>query len=164
VNIHDAWGKGRVELVEIPTRSDANDNVVAYWVPEQLPELGKPISFAYRLHWYGDDPTRPPGGRVVSTRRDHAGTDDLHRFVVDFDGRKLQSLPAETVLRGVITVASGPNMADVVEQHVVKNVATGGWRLVFKVKTKTNDPTELRAYLDYGGEALTETWSYVIRP
>ena len=28
---------GRVELVEIPTDSDANDNVVAYWVPAEAP-------------------------------------------------------------------------------------------------------------------------------
>ena len=164
VNVHDAWGKGRVEVVEIPTRSDANDNVVTYWVPEQLPEVGKPITFAYRTQWYGDDPTRPPGGRVVATRRDRAGSEDLHRFVVDFDGKKLQSLDADTVLRGVITVASGPNQADVVEKHVVKNPVSGGWRLVFKVKPKTNDPIELRAFLDMGGEALTETWSYVLRP
>ena len=26
------WGKGAVELVEIPTDSETNDNVVAYWI------------------------------------------------------------------------------------------------------------------------------------
>src|SRR6266480_8079722 len=32
------WGAGSVELVEIPTPSDTNDNVVAYWVPEKMPK------------------------------------------------------------------------------------------------------------------------------
>ena len=164
MTIREPWGKGHAELVEIPTRSDVNDNIVAYWVPEFLPDLGKPISFSYRMYWYGEDPTRPPGGRVVSTRHDRAGTEDLHRFVVDFEGKKLEALPAETVLRAVVSIASAPETAEVVEQHVVKNTVTGGWRLVFKVKPNTNDPVELRAFIDYGGDALTETWSYVIRP
>ena len=29
-----AWGPGRVELVEIPTDDEVNDNVAAYWVPD----------------------------------------------------------------------------------------------------------------------------------
>ncbi|CAJ0947330.1 unnamed protein product [Ranitomeya imitator] len=32
------WGKGRIELVEIPTNDETNDNIVAYWTPDQLPE------------------------------------------------------------------------------------------------------------------------------
>src|SRR5206468_5656900 len=37
------WGAGFVELVEIPTPSDTNDNVVAYWVPQKAPkpEIGR---------------------------------------------------------------------------------------------------------------------------
>jgi len=34
------WGAGRVELVEIPTNSDTNDNVVGFWVPEKPPKPG----------------------------------------------------------------------------------------------------------------------------
>src|SRR5262249_33923364 len=49
------WGPGRVEVVEIPTNDDRNDNIVAYWVPEQQPVPGQPVSFAYQISWYGDD-------------------------------------------------------------------------------------------------------------
>jgi len=28
------WGKGGVELVEIPTDEEIHDNIAAYWVPE----------------------------------------------------------------------------------------------------------------------------------
>src|SRR5262249_38918196 len=31
------WGSGRVELVEIPAKTDTNDNIVAYWVPATGP-------------------------------------------------------------------------------------------------------------------------------
>ena len=158
------WAKGRVELVEIPTKSDTNDNIVAFWVSDAAPVLGKPLTFAYTLAWFGDDAARFAGGRVVSTRRDRAGSSDKYRFVVDFEGADLAALPATTVLRAVISVASGEESAELLDQQVVKNPATGGWRLSFRVRPKRSDPIELRAFLDKGGQSLTETWSYVLLP
>lgn len=155
------WGAGNVELVEIPTKSDTNDNIVAFWVSEKPAKAGDMVAFAYALNWYGDDPTRPPGGRVVATRRDRGIAEGVSRFVVDFAGKELDALPAGTVLRGVVSVASKEDAAEVLEQQVVKNPATGGWRLTFQVRAKKT-PVELRAFLDQGGNALTETWSYVL--
>jgi glucans biosynthesis protein len=158
------WGKGRVELVEIPTKSDTNDNIVVYWVPELQPKPGTAYAFAYMINWYGDDPTRPPGGRVVATRHDRGTVEGAHRLVVDFNGKQLEALPADTVLRGAVTIASGPDSAELLDQTVVKNPVTGGWRLTFQVRPKGREPIELRAFLDKGGDTLTETWSYVIQP
>jgi glucans biosynthesis protein len=158
------WGDGRVELVEIPTKSDTNDNVVAFWVPEKSPKPGEPAAYSYTMFWYGDDPTRPPGARAVATRRDRGTVDNAYRFVVDFVGKKLESLPADTVMRGVVTIASGADSAELLDQHVVKNEVTGGWRLTFQVRPKGKEPVELRAFLDKGGDALTETWSYALLP
>lgn len=158
------WGDGRVELVEIPTKSDTNDNIVAFWVPDKPPKPGEPVAFAYTMYWYGDDPTRSPGARVVATRRDHGTVEDAYRFVVDFAGKQTEALPADTVLRGVVTVASKEDSAEVLDQQVVKNPVTGGWRLTFQVRPKRKEPVELRAFIDKGGDALTETWSYVILP
>jgi len=156
------WGAGWVELVQIPTPSDRNDNVVAYWVPERAPKPGEPGVFSYTLHWYGDDPTRPPGGRVVATRRDTSGAKDAQRFVIDFAGKKLAAIPADRVLHGVVTVAGGEEAGELLDEHVVKNPVTGGWRLTFQARPKKREPLELRAFLEQDGEALTETWSYVI--
>lgn len=159
------WGEGQVELVEIPTRNDANDNIVAFWVPDKRPEPGKPMSFAYDIHWYGEDRDRPPGGRVIATRRDSGTSKGAHRFVIDFAGGKLESFPAETVLRAMITVGSGKEMQEeLLEQHLTKNPVTGGWRLAFQVRPKNSAPVELRAFLQKGDDALTETWSYVVSP
>jgi glucans biosynthesis protein len=120
------WGKGRVELIEIPTKSDVNDNIVAFWVPAEAPKPGAPFAFAYTMSWYGDDAKLPPGGRVVATRRDFGTTEDAQRFVVDFDGVKLNKLPADTVLRAVVSIAGGEDSATVIEQQVIKNPVTGG--------------------------------------
>jgi periplasmic glucans biosynthesis protein len=158
------WGEGRVELVEIPTKSDTNDNVVAYWVPNTVPEPGKMGAWSYTMYWYGENPNVSPGGRVVATRRDRGTVDGAYRFVIDFAGKKLDSLPDDTVLRGVVTIASGDETAQLLDQQVVKNPVTGGWRLSFQIKPLRGDPVELRAFLDQGGNSLTETWSDVIVP
>jgi glucans biosynthesis protein len=159
-----AWGEGRVELIEIPTKSDTNDNVVTYWVPNNMPEPGKMGAWSYTVYWYGESASVSPGGRVVATRRDRGTADGAYRFVVDFAGKKLESLPADTVLRGVVTIASGDDTAELLDQQVVKNPVTGGWRLTFQAKPSGSNPVELRAFLDQGGNSLTETWSGVIQP
>ena len=73
-------------------------------------------------------------------------------------------MPAEEVLRGVVTVAGGDEAAELLDQHVMKNPHVKGWRLSFQIRPKKREPIELRAFLDRGGEVLTETWSYCIVP
>jgi glucans biosynthesis protein len=110
---------------------------------------------------FGEDPRLPPAGRVVATRRDGGTREDTQRFVVDFAGKILQSLPADTVLQGVVTVGEGGELA---EQQVGKNPVNGTWRLTFQVRAPGGNPVEMRAFLRQGEEALTETWSYVLEP
>jgi len=158
------WGDGQLELVQIPTKSDTNDNIVAFWTPTKPPKPGELVAFAYTMSWFDDDPARPPGGRAISTHRDRGTAEDAYRFVVDFAGKKLDVLPENTVLRGVVSVASGEASAELIDQQVVRNPITKGWRLTFQVRPKKKQPVELRAFLDKGGEALTETWSYALQP
>jgi periplasmic glucans biosynthesis protein len=164
IQTRGGWGDGHVELVELPTDSDINDNIVAYWVPQRQPKPGEPVSFSYSMYWYGDDPTRPPAGRVVATRQDWGALENVHRFVLDFEGEALKALAGDRPPRGVVTIAGGDEAAELVDQHVVKNPVTGGWRLTFQVRPKKAAPVELRAFLERGGQVLTETWSYAILP
>jgi glucans biosynthesis protein len=159
------WGAGRVELVQIPTRSDVNDNVVAYWVPGRpQPPRGEAMDYAYELVWYGEDSRWPPAGRAVSTRRDRGSHEDAWRLVVDFEGPGLAELPADAVLQGVVTVGTREGEGELIEQQVIPNEVTGGWRLVFQVRPSGGSPLELRAFLRRGEDVLTETWSYLLEP
>jgi periplasmic glucans biosynthesis protein len=159
------WGKGTVRLVQIPSADELMDNVVAFWVPDVLPKPGEPLAFAYTLRWYGDDPSRPPGGRVTATRRDHGaiGTPKKGaRWVLDFEGGTLGALRDDAAPNGVVTAGSGATLFD---QHVTRNPVTNGWRLTFQMEPKDQrQPVELRAYLERNGEVLTETWSSVWLP
>jgi glucans biosynthesis protein len=158
------WGPGRVELVEIPTDKDIHDNINAYWVFDNVPPIPEPISFAYRLSAYGDDTTRPPAGRATATRREPGRAASHYRFVVDFEGKQLEKIPADDVLRAVVSVAGGEERGRIVSQYVIKVPSTGGWRLGFEVEATSREPLELRAYLDKAGSALTETWAYTAAP
>jgi glucans biosynthesis protein len=161
---HGDWGAGQVRLVEIPTTNEKLDNVVAFWVPAKLPGPGQSLAFSYALHWYLDDPGRPPGGRVVATRRDRGTVDtprDGYRWVIDFAGPALAALGPADAPRAVVTAGSGARLSD---EHVYKNPVTGGWRVSFQMKPKDATPVELRAYLERGGDVLSETWSSVWLP
>jgi glucans biosynthesis protein len=155
------WGRGRVEIVEIPTRNDTNDNVVAMWVPE-APATGM-VEISYRIAWFGEDKEAAPSARIVGTRRDRGNLPDVHRFVIDFEGPGIAKLPDDAVLQGVISIAGSPE-SQIVGQQVMKNPVTDGWRLVFQVRPSGSEPVELRAFLQRGESVLTETWSYLLQP
>jgi periplasmic glucans biosynthesis protein len=160
------WGKGQIKLVEIPSPKETNDNIVAYWVPRNLPPLGQPIEIAYRIHFQSDDPLDAGSGRVTATRVGAGDKEDLKRFILDFDGGKLKEVPANAAIKPVISV--GPD-GQLVQQNILKNSVTGGWRVAFQVKPPKDKPLQLRAFLQYEKDALvkdtlTETWSYLLQP
>jgi glucans biosynthesis protein len=161
------WGKGRVELVQIPTPDELNDNIVAYWVPDQLPGPGKPINFDYRLFWTGGETEsqRPPLSWVVQTRRGNGymrKPDDSIALFVDFEGPIFKKLPANTKID--IRLSADTN-TEVLESHAYRNPATGGWRAAIRVKRiDDKKPIEMRGYLQTNNTTLSETWSYILPP
>ena len=53
------WGKGMVQLVEIPTDDEIHDNICAYWLADKPTRAGDALSFRYRLHWLDAEPDFP---------------------------------------------------------------------------------------------------------
>ncbi len=162
------WSNGHVELVEIPTDTEVNDNIVSYWVPDAAPEPGVPIRARYLLVAFLDNPNWPPGGRVASTR---IGTDrrpgDVNSgnpggrlFVVDFVGGDLPFLNADQPVGAVVETSSGR----IAFAHALRNPAIGGWRAFFDFVPDNDQSAVLRCFLNHRGHALTETWSYLWTP
>ncbi|HZR81402.1 MAG TPA: glucan biosynthesis protein G [Candidatus Binatia bacterium] len=156
-----AWGPGRIELVEIPTKSDTNDNVVVYWVPAAEARPGQPLELAYRLSWYGEDLARPPLARTLATRRDRGANGESERFVIDFSGPELDAIPPGEVVHARVTARRAGENVDLLGQHLVKNPLLGGYRLTLEVR---GGPADLRAALERNGQPVTETWAYRIAP
>jgi glucans biosynthesis protein len=160
-----SWGRGRVELVQIPVPDETNDNIVAYWVPERLPRPRRPFEYGYRILWQKDRETRPPVGWVRETRRGrgYVKTDDgsleLH---VDFEGPSLARLPASAPMEAAVWI---DNNGELLERHLRRNEVTGGWRSVVRFRRLDRaKPTELRTHLTNGVDLLSETWSYILPP
>ncbi len=162
------WGRGAVMLVEIPTRDETMDNVVAFWNPAAKPQRGEELLFAYRLDWCRDSPvspglattgaTRTGIGGVVGQRRTHFSW----RFVVDFFGGDLQMLtdadrviPVISASRGRIEIASARPLRPL-----------NGWRAMFDLAPTdpSTEPIDLRLFLSFDGQPLTETWIYQYTP
>ncbi|OCR26907.1 glucan biosynthesis protein G [Pseudomonas syringae] len=150
------WGKGTVDLVEIPTADETNDNIVAFWKPETLPAPGEPMNFNYRLHWTMDEKSihSPDLGWVKQTLRSLGDvkqsnlvrqTDGSVAFQVDFVGPVLARLPEDKTIRSQVITDDN---TDLVENNLRYNPVTKGYRLTLRVKVKdTNKPIEMRAYL-----------------
>jgi glucans biosynthesis protein len=155
------WGKGFVKLVEIPSRKETNDNMVAYWMPASLPPLGKPFEIAYRIHFQSHDPLDPGSGRAIATRMGVGDRPEWKRIVVDFEGDKIKALSSSTPVKAVITLGQDGQL---MQQTVLRNAVTRGWRLSFQVKPANGKPLELRAFLQNGKDVISETWSYQLEP
>ncbi|HEY1560019.1 MAG TPA: glucan biosynthesis protein [Caulobacteraceae bacterium] len=154
------WGEGAVELVEIPTHREIDDNIVAFWSPATLPAPGQTIHVAYRLHWSDEEPTAVGAAKVVATRFGVAGRPGqpplagARKFVVDFAGGRLAELTRAGGVQASVALSHGSpsNLA----AYPVEGAAR--WRLIFDAPLGKGDTLDLRAFLRLNGEALTETW------
>jgi glucans biosynthesis protein len=171
------WGPGRVELIQIPTKNEKNDNIVAFWTPAQELIPNRPQMYRYRMNWFSSENGRQHAlGYVVATRT-AAVDDDKRKVVIDFTGGRLSNLPtvlpADAPLEPVITVQGE---GEIIESQLYPSVPANGWRLVFVVKRKgrstlekvmpagvNQTPIEMRAHIQQAGQVLTESWSYAIQ-
>ncbi|HTH95545.1 MAG TPA: glucan biosynthesis protein G [Rhodocyclaceae bacterium] len=156
------WGDGRIELVQIPSPNEWNDNIVAYWVPDALPSAGQPLAYEYRLSWFRDG-HRPANAWATQTRWSYRNKPDNSATVlIDFEGPALKPFDANNPLEGV---ASCDANGKVLSSRTYYNEATGGWRMELQVQRA--DPTrtiETRAFLRKDNTTLSETWSYILPP
>jgi glucans biosynthesis protein len=155
------WGKGAVQLVEIPTDSEIHDNIVAYWVPEQPLPVGQASVFDYTLRW-GSFPTLTGSlAQVVASRvGTQTGADPHHegaiKFIVDFKGLAISSSEENGGVDIDLSVSAG----SVIRPSLMPNKHIGGTRLAFGVEAKDAKLIELRCTLRKNGEPLSETWCY----
>lgn len=151
----EGWGRGSVQLVEIPADLEIYDNIVAFWRPAEDIKAGSSHRFTYRMDW-GRDPSprtamplrvlntaaggRPEGGRIFAIDFEDADhvPDDLSRI-----DRLVRSSAGE-VSEGVLQ----------------RNPVTGGPRLAFTFRPGDAKWAEFRAQLRLDGEALSEVWLY----
>lgn len=163
----DDWGKGAVQLVEIPTDDEIHDNIVMYWLPEEAIKAGSAWTFNYRLFWNAEEPYPPEAvARVIHTRLGNGGVpgqprpDGIKKFVIDFEGGPLKDVEKLDEVKPVISTSSG----EISNDYALQVVGTTNWRAFFDLNVEGNQPVDLRLYLQLGDKTLTETWLYQYHP
>ena len=162
---HGGWGKGAVQLFEIPTVDETSDNIVAFWNPAEKTKAGQEMLFSYRLFWGTHLPYSSPLAQTLATRTGIGGTVGQRRqyyswhFAVDFSGGELGALPKDANVEAVLTASRG-STTEHLTAHYVEEFK--GYRVLFDVRPpdESNDAVDLRLYLRIDGRPLTETWNY----
>jgi glucans biosynthesis protein len=162
------WGKGSVQLVEIPTADETFDNIVAFWNPEEKPQPGQELLFGYRLHWGAKMPATPNLATVVATRTGIGGVIGQKRkyfswrFAIDFAGGDLALLGKKVVVKPVISASHGS--VEITSARPLESIQ--GYRAMFDLRLPDDvkEPVNLRLYLETDGQPLSETWLYQWTP
>lgn len=144
------WGAGQVVLVEIPTLSEANDNIVAYWRPATPVQPGTPFKFNYDVAFPDDSPLPEGHGRIRRTNYGLKLATQLPQLAIDF-----MDLPSGIVLEELVFDASVSD-GTVMETQVEPNGLTGA-RLFLTFDPEGAAMSEVRVQPRYRDEVLGET-------
>jgi glucans biosynthesis protein len=158
----DPWGKGAVNLVQLPIPDETIDNIGLYWQPEKAPAAGDKMDVRYRLHWFMDDPKLPPLARVSATRVNHpTRLFPDPRIVLDFAGPGIDGVTDQNLPHAEVSATSGVPITDV---QVIRNPYEHSLRVSFVVPDK-DKTTELRCQLQKAdGTPFSEVWTYTWNP
>lgn len=158
-----------MQLVEIPSGEESNDNIVAYWVPEKQLKAGESRTFEYKLFTVGADVNAEEVATVKATRIGWGatpGTEDKppvsqRQFIVDFQGGELSGLDTTKSINAELT-ASGGEAKDITVQALPGD---RGWRVAFKIiPGDDSTPVDMRLFLLQHGNRVSETWNYIWDP
>ena len=154
-----------MELVELPTGDETNDNIVVSWAPKSGLEAGKPLNYGYRMTSLSMDQSLTPGGRTVATfhvppralgaaERPPPGST---RFLIDFSGGDLSYYFSDPSLVEVVATAS---QGQILRTFLTPNAHVRGFRAGVDLAVDPGQSSDLRVFLRAGAKALTETWTF----
>ena len=158
-------GEGHVELFEMPTTDETNDNVVASWVSADPVVVGKPLSLAYTITSALDldylsanartHDTLQTAARALGSNEPNSPT--TRRFMIDFNGGDLAYYKDAP---GDVQVVCAASVGKILRSYTQYNPAISGFRATFDIQLEPGQTADLRAYLQVDGQALTETWMF----
>jgi glucans biosynthesis protein len=146
------WGAGAVQLIEIPSDRETNDNIVAFWRPREAIPAGKPWTISYRVRWNQIPKLAPELGRVVFTRTGPTWDGKRKLFVIDFEGlgKSTEGL----------RIDAGTSVGKLTNLVLQPNPRIGALRASFELASDEMKVAELRLRLMRGTQPATETWLY----
>jgi periplasmic glucans biosynthesis protein len=148
------WGEGQVQLLEIPTESENNANIIAQWRPKAGLAEGATQSFAYRQFWCWAPPSRSPLATCTGVRMGKVGKNV--RFVVEFSSDIFGDPVRSAEIKANITARPGK----IAWSRSIASSERKSMRIAFDLDPGSEMFSELRLALDASGQPASETWLY----
>ena len=148
------WGPGTVQLIEIPSESEVNDNVIAFWRPRAPLAAVSETTIAYRQFWCWSPPDKPRLAQATNVRIGRGSQARRRRCVVEFAGETLAAEGAEVKLN--LTCSPG----QITNQRLIVNAQRQVARVLFELDPGNDTAVELRLLLENAERPLSETWLY----
>ena len=151
------WGQGAVQLIEIPSDSEVNDNILAYWRPRAPMAAGSEVALAYRQYWCWTPPERP----AARDRRGDAGRARHRRpaaaLLRRFQRRRLGDAARPADLKPIADHrARSDSRASKLWPYPERKTV----RVAFELDPGNENACEMRLVLEAGGKPISETWLY----
>ena len=159
------WGKGRVRLMELSTRGETEDNMVAFWEPEVLPTKGSQCMFEYSLFWTNDSMVGENSRPFVSSTRsgyEQQNTNELV-YILDFAPGVTSKFSPDQVPKVDAKVEGNASLSF---SQALWNPQSSRWRVTLKVKCidETKQPFDLSCRLQFDDGNSSELWTYKCSP
>jgi glucans biosynthesis protein len=151
----DDWGSGQIELVEIPTDYEFNDNIVAFWRPATPLTARESRTYTYWLRW-GQPVSERSLARIAGTQSG-AAPGGGRLFVIDFDPPSGKDVSVDWKDASPQASASTGKLKNIRGEP---NRFTGGYRATFELDTEGTHLSELRLVLLKSGKPASEIWLY----
>jgi glucans biosynthesis protein len=148
------WGDGEVMLLEIPSDSENNDNIIAQWRPKNGIAQGSSVSFAYRQFWCWTPPAHSDGAIAMNSRVGTIGK--RRRFVVEFVSD--QFADPQTAAEASPMIDAKPGQIVAIRVYPYKERRSV--RVVFDLDPGSESFCELRMVLKAANKPVSETWLY----
>jgi glucans biosynthesis protein len=150
------WSAGGVQLVEIPSESETNDNIIGYWNPKQPLAAGSETLFAYRQFWCWNPPEPPPLAIATQSRAGRGSSPKRRRFMVEFAGEILGLPQNAEAMKPNLNASPGSPTA----VRTFTSADKKSRRILFELDPGNEAFSELRLVLEAAGKPISETWLY----
>jgi periplasmic glucans biosynthesis protein len=147
------WGPGHVVLAEIPTDSETNDNIVAYWRPEAGLVPGRTFNASYRITWPGNIPATRGISPVIRSAAGRTFDGRHNQMVIDYAP---VVVPSPETIRADASISRGKLLETVTQP----NPETGGFRVFVTFDPGQAEMIEFRVQPRHLGKPVGETWLY----
>ncbi|WP_443751153.1 glucan biosynthesis protein G [Asticcacaulis solisilvae] len=152
------WGPGHVHLFELPSNTEAADNIVAFWRPKAPLDAGRMHAFDYSLLWGqpGEGQGAQPKLRVARTHSGRAPEGDGRLFVIDYEGDAAPDAGRFTAAVRVSAGEAGPVRFTALDDRRIR----AAFRFIPPAATAADITLDITGPDSLPNGLIAETWTY----